>query len=880
MTQRDDCIEEVLNAIGRRMSRKKVQDHFEDIEGRAEEYRRSGYSRSNAYHKATEDLLQEEAARTAIAMRNLRMDTIKARDLLAQFDTAPSARLGIEAPLVGVNTPFYDPKSRRGNQTSAAAIGLGKRVDWVGGAVVEMREAGRTDPALAGLDRQFLSRVHEDDWFREAWNLSLPDGHRLRRTPGFTGNAAAAKMAEITNRFNRLRVSELNDEGAFITDYHGYVTMMTHDPDKIRKASKAGAFRKGFTEEDRAAWANFVVDRLDIGRTFGTTNREEARQLLAKMYGGFVTGDYMKEVLPETKPLYPDIARKLSASRELHWKDADAALDYMRRFGRHGPTEGWFYQLQYSADRLGLMKLFGSRPKEGFEELLAYAMNKTMGKPEKLELEKWEQALRNRFAVVSGEAARPVSNRAAGLVNGWLSVQRMAKLGLTPFAMLVDNANIARELGRQGVGFLERHFDHLLGGYFQGAEGSAKREVAELLHTGILERLRGAAARWDTGDTGPGTLAKAEEIFFRVTGQTAMTANKRAAAEAIMAHNIGRQRDKAFGELDGGLQRLMQAFGIGEAEWALLKRAEWNEIDGRTYLTPDVADRIPDDAVADYLKARGLRMGEGTDRASGKAIAKAKEDLGLSLWSYFSERGNYAVLEVGPKERAMLYRGTQAGSNERLALQLLFQFKQFPVAMISKAWGAEIYGGEKGMGRVAGVVELVVAATFYGIVANFLNQLAKGQDPTAPWRNQPVQAVSAGFLRGGAASIYGDFLLGEWNRHGLSALASLAGPTFGQVDKVFEVWTDVTHAKVDSKAGALASKIVRDNTPFANMIYSKAAFDYLIFYRLQEWFNPGYLERMERFQKERQGTEFLLRPTRVDKIGLVPAIGEAVAGRR
>jgi hypothetical protein len=60
--------------------------------------------------------------------------------------------------------------------------------------------------------------------------------------------------------------------------------------------------------------------------------------------------------------------------------------------------------------------------------------------------------------------------------------------------MLQDNVTISRELSRHGLDFLERNMS-LLSGYFQGAEGSAKREVAELLHTGILGRLR-AWSEW------------------------------------------------------------------------------------------------------------------------------------------------------------------------------------------------------------------------------------------------------------------------------------------------------------------------------------------------------------------------------------------------
>jgi hypothetical protein len=224
------------------------------------------------------------------------------------------------------------------------------------------------------------------------------------------------------------------------------------------------------------------------------------------------------------------------------------------------------------------------------------------------------------------------------------------------------------------------------------------------------------------------------------------------------------------------------------------------------------------------------------------------------------------VIEVGPREQALLYQGTQANTPLNLALRLFMQFKQFPTAMISKVWGREIYGGEKGLNRIAGLTELVVASTLFGMLGNYLNAIAKGQDPNAQWRNQPWQALVAGFTRGGAGSIYGDFLFGEWSRFGLSATATLAGPTFGQFDKLMELYSAITHpAKWKGTSLALGLRTIRENTPFANTIYTKMAVDYLIFYELMNWLSPGYLQRMQRTVKDRQGVEFWLSPAKTDR---------------
>lgn len=871
MASRKDCIDEILAAVGGRLNRDAIMDHVEQIDDRAQQYQSDGMARAEALRKATEETLKEEGIRNAILKRNAREDALKLRDLRTFVDASKNSALAIEARLTGVNTPLFDPKSRAGNQLSAASVALGAKRDWIGGVVTDLERIAASDEQFRGLDKVFYARSIEKDIFREKWQL---DSGELGK-PGVTKNAAALKIAEVLHKWDKVRVAALNSEGAWITDYKGYLTRLTHDPDRIRRAAKPfsptdpqGYLYKGFTQLDREVWASFVTQHIDAKRTFGTT--EDVDKRLAEMYGGFVTGDHyeMVTVPTEADPLFPSAARKVSHERVLHWKSADDWLAYNARFGRHDATDAWLKSVESSANQYAMMKVFGSKPKENFEEILAYAKNKAMGEPERLALDKRETALRNRFAAVSGESDRPIANMWSGIVNGVMAVQRMSKLGFTPFAMIQDNVTISRELSRHGLDFLERNAS-LLSGYFRGAAESEKREVAKLLHTGILGRLRGVTARFDISDARAGSLAKMENFFFKITGMTAMTENKRADAERLMAYSLGSKRGKAFDEIGPGEADLLRGFGIGDKEWALLHKADWNTIGGETYLTPDVARKLTDDDIKTYMLERG---GIGEQAQSSMLLRDAghtqtmaertRQELALKLWSYYAERGQYAVLEPGAREKAILYQGTQAGSPLNVALRLLLQFKQFPTTMMTKSWGAELYGAKGNLGRIAGVTELVVASTLAGMMANYLNQTAKGQDPTSQWRNQPAQALISGFLRGGAASIYGDFLLGEWSRFGLSAIDTLVGPTLGQINSVAELWSDLTHVKkMDSKAGALAVRMVRTNTPYLNMIYTRSAFDYLITYRLQEWLNPGYLERMERNMKDKQGIEFLMRPT-------------------
>lgn len=553
-----------------------------------------------------------------------------------------------------------------------------------------------------------------------------------------------------------------------------------------------------------------------------------------------------------------NLARKASAHRELHFKSADDWLAYNERFGMFSPTESVMRAYDTAARQTALLREFGTQPRKAFEADLAYLKARHAAGDQRTDLDKWEGALRTRFDYLDGTANRPVNRTAARITSGWMAIERIAKLGLTPFSMLADLSTKASELRYQGVPFFER-WSSMLSGYFKGADGTEKREVADLLLAGINGRIGDIASRFDVPDSPHGAIARAENIFFKITGITPMTENQRADSEVIMARHLGMRRGKEWASIGEAETRILRSFGIDEGEWGLLHKAEWTNVGEHTYLTPDIARKLSDEDVAAYLKAR---RGPASMSVTPAAIDKAREDIALKLASYFADRGEYAVLEVGMRERAILFQGTQPGTTLGTALRLMMQFKQFPTAMIVKTWGREIYGGQDRLGQVAGLAELIISSTLLGIVANALNQTVKGQDPFSRWQNEPAETILAGFIKGGMGSIYGDFLLGEWSRHGMSASGSLLGPTFGQVDSLAEIYSKAVRGEF---AAASAVRTVRDHIPFGNMIYTKAALDYLILYRIQEALNPGYLKRYEKTMKEKQGTEFWLRPSQVSR---------------
>jgi len=829
----EDCIEPLIEASGGKLSRAEVLDMLEEIMSRADS-RKGSQSRQAKAQAAAEALSAQEKEAAAIAARNEMMNALKRVRRNRFYEGAPDPTLALEAKLVGVNTPFA------GNKMSAGAQQGALRRAWAGGFV--------TDLERAGLGRLYRSRAIEDDWADELYQINLGE----KGSPGITKNADARRIAEIVHKWQKVSVDGLNREGAWIRSYTGYITRSTHDPDRIRKAGQD-------------AWIEQTLPLLDVERTFGTDNIAAIRQGLRDLWVRFKNGDHSRfneeDFLSVAFDRGRNTARKASESRELHFKTSADWRQYNKAFGSGSVTETVMRALDRAARETALMREFGTNPRAAFQADVARLKDKFASGAERQKLDKWETALTNRFDILDGTANRPVSRLAAAITAGIMVFQRIAKLGLTPFAMLGDLSTKSRALRFVGVPIAERWGVGTISGYFRGPMNSEKREVADLLLAGLDGRIGRIASHFDAVDTPRGAMARVENIFFRYSGISAMTDNQRADAEVIMARHLGMRKGKAFSEIGEREARVLRSYGIEDAEWQLLNTVDWTTgVAGRTYLTPDVAQKIAPDDMAAYLRNGDGALDLGaSDAALAAAIERGREDLATKLLSYYYDRGTTAILDVGPRERAILLQGTKPGGPAGIAARLLTQFKAFPTAMITKSWGEELYGGQGRMGAVSGIVELIVSATILGALANALNSAVKQEDPLAPWRNNPTQAMLAGFLRGGAGTIYGDFLFGQWSRFGRTLSGTIAGPTFGQMDAVAELYSRILSGE-DPSASAVG--LMRGNVPFMNMIYTKAAFDNLILWQIQEGVNPGYLRRMERRAKQQRGAEYWLPPSK------------------
>ena len=320
--------------------------------------------------------------------------------------------------------------------------------------------------------------------------------------------------------------------------------------------------------------------------------------------------------------------------------------------------------------------------------------------------------------------------------------------------------------------------------------------------------------------------------------------------------------DLGWSNISPEMKRLFTLYDIGEREVNLFKGAG-TDLNGVKVFASESIQDIPDEKILSYLG------GEGTKAQ----IQKVRDDLEQRVGVMFVSRTDHAHLTPGAAERYQMLNGTQAGTLPGEMMRSIMQFKSFSVAFINKIWSRETMGrmdagtefyGMKGLadglmhgnGSIRGLMEVAAMTTLFGYLAISAKDLAQGKEPPDP---EDAGTWKRAFIQGGAASLFGDYILGEYSRYGNSALGTMAGPIFGEVDSVAELWTAMKNG--DEKLAFKTWQTIQGFTPYQNLFYTEAALDYMFFHQLQEKLNPGYLIRSESSLRNRTGQEYFVPPS-------------------
>lgn len=842
-----DCINEIMNSAG--LDKDTAEGLLDKLDAAASRLQAErGLSRDEALAQATTDMANQIQAAASVQQRNQLMNLQKRVSRRARIvETAET--LGGDQPdfvgavrnqMVALNTPV------RGGRLSAEAEALTRHDQYLSGLTNELDRKG--------LYQAARSNQFQREWGRELYELSLQNAGDDRAQPGVTKNQHAIEIAQSVSKYMAVAKDNLNKAGAWIGEYAGYINRTVHDEDKIRRAGQD-------------SWTSFIRPLLD-DKTFEGADSEG--EFLRGVYNALYTGVHLSDAdgVGFKDPAFTgpaNLAKKLSESRVLHFKDADGWMDYQEKFGRGTLLEQVYGSLGRAAHSQSLLSRWGTNPEAEFKQDMQWLGERYRDQHTDsiAALNQGKGGLENLFSHLTGEANRPQSRLAAKIASYVRLDESMAKLGMVAFTHLSAATTKAGELHYQGVPWHEA-YGNFLSSIFRGMSHGDAAQWADETLAGLEGTNRDIISAFSPNDSVPGKASRLANLFFKLSGLTWLLNKQKAGAEWAISRRAGMMMDRAHDDLPPEMQRALMQYDISPKEWDVLRNApDHVSVNGRQFLTPQAAIRASDESYHPTIDmGADTNLTERSQAFIDRRVAAGRENLSMKVHAWLHDTADRSVVTPGIQDHALLLRGTQPGTIPGEALRFVSQFKMWPIAAVRQQWGREIYG-QGGVGnKIGGILNLTVgsALTGYGIYA--LKMLMKGQNPPPP----SPQAAIAGMMQGGGLGIFGDYLFGEYSRFGQSVTESALGPVLGSGSTaIFDLWNRIKSRAEGSEhpqpLAPAALKLLTDNTPFINMFYTRQALNYLFLHSLQETLNPGYLERSQRSLKQKQGATYWLSPS-------------------
>ncbi len=636
-----------------------------------------------------------------------------------------------------------------------------------------------------------------------------------------TGNAEAKAGADAWLKVTEGMRQRFNAAGGDVgrLDY-GYLPQ-AHD--------QARVLAKG-----RDAWAAEVLPMLDRSRYVDDAGaRLPDAQVLDILRGAWetISSDGSNKTAPGAARGTGARANRGSQSREIHFRDGQAYLQYLGEFGTGSMYDAMMGHLGGLARDVGLVERYGPNPESQFK-LQNDLADRSDGGPKRVFGNRADAYWR----ILSGASSAPMSAQIAQIGTHVRNIETFGKLQGAVLSSVTD----------LGTYFVTTGFNNL--SYWDavknlGAAVTPDTKAFLNTHGMIAESMISDLSRWTGENIAQTWSGRLSNSTMRLSLMNAWTDTLRRAFSLTMMEGMGRLRSTDWGDLTAYDRWRMESKGLTDADWQLIQQAQPVVHRGAEHITPDA------------IYATG-------DPRAGEVVAKF---LGL-----IADESEVAILNPDMATRAIVTAGgRQRGSIDGELWRSVAQFKSFPIAMVSRHWrrmmetpqGLE--GAPMTANRLAYAGALMVSLTALGAVAFQTKQLVSGKDPvdmTTPkfWTRALAQGGGLGFM--------GDMLLQDTSedRSPLDTFGrTWLGPAFGSAADIYELTKgnfDEWNAGKDTHAGAEALRFARGHLPLVNLWYAKAALDHMGLFALQESLSPGFMGRMQGKARKEWGQDYWIDP--------------------
>lgn len=868
------CIDAIHAATGKVFSDEEASAMVDRLIDRARQAGRKDptLAQQAAVAQAAAELTHEELMTSLLAQR-LRVKTrIATAYRTARIDAMPKTM----TPAARLRA-FDVGSEKQGMGTSAS-------VD----AISRARAAERLGQMKMGLDQRPGLVDRAANFYRQDNDFEYKMADELARLNGDgaiepTGDEDALHFARVASKALDDTREAQNAQGAWIAKREGYIARQSHDPTKIAgsfwkalgqmadqlKARGINDWRGARTEaamEPWREWRDYQLEHLSDKTYEGLEHQDmdaakaaeaahlseigmlddprDLRELfLYHAFCDIISGsrEEMRGADDESEFRAPaSLARQVSKARVFIYKSPREWVDYNRKYGSGTLMKSIVAQLERGERNAELMRAYGPSPDAGHDAEIARlsAEARGNGKPNQIkQLKGWQ--VRATFEAVTGRLNAPENVRLAHIMATLRRWEGLTKLGAIVLSKFTDIPLGGHVMARAGGRFLDGYKGSTAGILRLGSK-DAKR-AAEALHVGARAFAGHISGQYSEADGALGLTTWLTRLEYKVNGFEWMNEGDRKGIGQAWSRMMGQEAEHPWEGVSAGAQESMQRFGIGPDEWEAARHDLPTASDGLKYLTLDHIEDIPESrlnaAERGELKMRFLTMAHNV----------------------FDD----ATSEPRLREQVAMTFGTRPGTVAGEVFRSFGQMKGFLTAVVGRhvVPAARGYAGRSPVALLAHMVAGTAIAGYFSLNAHLI---AKGLAPRSPFNEDgtPDLAVwGAALAQGGGLGIYGDFLVGEKNRSGADfGVGSLGGPLVSDAEQVARVIFQASHGNTDHLSGEL-TRLGVHNVPFSNLFYAQLAFNYLLFWRLEEASSPGYLRRYEANQRRDQNAHFLLAPT-------------------
>ena len=540
-----------------------------------------------------------------------------------------------------------------------------------------------------------------------------------------------------------------------------------------------------------------------------------------------------------------NVTNRLNASRVLHFKNSASRQEYSVKFGQPSLKENVLGVITTSTRNIALMQTLGTNPKDTLEKVLALLRKKYRNEDPKQVSKLMFKNFENEFKEIDGSINGIANDILAKVGMVVRSTGAMARLGMTPITSFGDLPQYMGSTNFQGRGLLTGLFEALTGLF--NANDRAAMEVLQVVSNSYsATAYRGNV--YAAGNDSWGKMGELQNTFFKWNSLNGWVSRLKSSMILGLSRHYGMQTSTKFSDLDLRERNFLTLYGIDEGKWDMLRSIETLAVDNKRYLTAEGVNEIADEVIINYV---GRKL-------SQREIRNFKKDLELTWRNVLVDQGMHGSPEPDAATRAIMNQGLEKGTPMGETIRFVMQFKGFPISMWKKIIGRELYsyGADEGnLPMLKGLTSLVIMGTMFGYIAMTTKDMIRGRSPRDP-RKKGV--ILQSFAQGGGGGIYGDFLISEiQNEYGNGIFETALGPTAGDIKKFFDMVQAMNEPK---KAGKKFYELVEGHTPFLNLYYTKAAYDYLIGYQIKEFLDPGYWERMKANHSEKRGQVYYMKP--------------------